>query len=62
MLAYPWPAGQNPFDASLDTPTVGRRMKPLLADVYAYQRLPRDRIVNQALRFLHRTHPGRNLP
>lgn len=62
MLAYEWPEGQNPFDSDRETPTVGRRMKTMLADVYAYQRLPRHRIVNEALRYIHRKHPGRGFP
>ncbi|POS79147.1 hypothetical protein DHEL01_v202472 [Diaporthe helianthi] len=50
MLSYPWPENQNPFAATLEGGgSVGRRMKTMLADTYAYQRLPRDKLVAQAL-------------
>lgn len=62
MLAYPWPAGQNPFDKNVNGPTIGRRMKILLADVYAYQRVPRDRLANQAIRYIQKNKPDHNFP
>lgn len=62
MLSYPWPTGQNPFDKNVKEPTVGRRMKVMLADVYAYQRLPRDRLENQAIRFIQRNNPTHSFP
>ncbi|KAL1880651.1 hypothetical protein Daus18300_001262 [Diaporthe australafricana] len=50
LLSYPWPQGQNPFDPDLEGPTIGSRMKTMLANIYAYQRLGHDDIVNQALK------------
>lgn len=49
-MSYPWPQGKNPFDPDLEGLTVGFRMKMMLANVYAYQRLGHDDIVNQALK------------
>lgn len=49
MLSYPWPEGQNPFSPG-GSPSIGRRMKTMLADTYAYQRLPRDKLIDESLR------------
>lgn len=49
FLAYPWPAGKNPFDPNINgAPSVGRRVK-LMLQKYAYQRLPRSEIAAQAM-------------
>jgi hypothetical protein len=61
MLSYPWPAGQNPFSLGGDV-SVGRRMKTMLADTYAYQRLPRDKLIAQSLENIKRGNQDHEFP
>lgn len=66
LLSYPWPStAENPF-AFVGAPpgggSVGRRMKTMLADTYAYQRLPRGEIANRAMGTLQSFRPPRAFP
>ncbi|KAJ0109318.1 hypothetical protein J7T55_009650 [Diaporthe amygdali] len=49
LLSYPWPKDENPFDPERRHPSIGFRMKTMLANVYAYQRLDHSEIVDEAL-------------
>lgn len=66
LLSYPWPStAENPFTFVGAPPgggSVGRRMKTMLADIYAYQRLPRNEIANQAMKTLQSFKPPRPFP
>ncbi|KAJ0124773.1 hypothetical protein J7T55_006114 [Diaporthe amygdali] len=61
MLSYPWPEKKNPF-ASKDGPSVGRRVKTMLADTYAYQRLPRDRLIGESMQNIIKNNPNHQFP
>lgn len=65
MLSYPWPSNQeNPFDwggPSRDG-TVGERIKAMLCNTYAYQRLPTSEIANKALKTLQAFPIPREFP
>lgn len=65
MFSYPWGSDDvNPFAFANrhGGGTVGSRAKDMIAGYYAYQRLPQEKLVNQALKTLQKFKPPREFP
>lgn len=63
MLMYPWgDPTSNPVKFNSRDGSVGTRMKTMLCNTYAYQRLPKSEIINQALKTLQAFPKPRTFP
>lgn len=63
MTSYPWPSPEeNPFSFIVPGATVGTRIKTLLCNTYAYQRLPASELANKAPATLQAFPKPRSFP
>lgn len=63
MTSYPWPSDkENPFNFAGSGGSVASRVKAMICNTYAYQRLPASEIVNKALNMLQKFPVPRQFP
>lgn len=63
MTSYPWPSEkENPFSFTGSGGSVATRVKAMICNTYAYQRLPASEIVNKALATLQQFPVPRKFP
>ncbi|KAJ4421908.1 hypothetical protein N0V82_003405 [Gnomoniopsis sp. IMI 355080] len=63
MESYPWPSDkENPFSFTGSGGSVASRIKAMICNTYAYQRLPASEIVNKALDMLQKFPVPRKFP
>lgn len=63
MTSYPWPSEkENPFSFTGSGGSVSTRVKAMICNTYAYQRLPASELVNKALATLQQFPVPRKFP